>query len=468
MRITVASVLALVAFAPLHAQAAAIVSPAAFSDEILAAHPGTSGGLRARYQQDTDGRNSAPLSVTLARDYDVFETSTQRTIYDYKLRRVLHFQPAFIATYASDSLYADIWRRAAEVQRRSNEAGPVAQAGLSAVKGQLSLAPFWAESELGIIAPSYPRPLALKRSEGAGRTSWSLDGQEVVAVRWHGEAVPDDVKKNLRRLWLRLAPVHPAIADELAASGRLPEELWVQGVGADHRRLVRMHWKLLGSEWAAGIAYPLPPHLRAGPTETAGAFPEIFATLSKDVEQRLRPPPENAYLEKMQTAITEGDGLQALVWQMEMRLAAGGPAPDCTTSDRRPACTLGQVASSLAQNDERTSIAFASTSPSLRQRATFLDLPNGYLLRLLWATRPPGDKVTFAESERGVLDALKASPVANFSKEAGDFYASAWKPNAAWQVWDFGRLMAGHRPGDLLQEVDTLEDRLLRSYPELF
>jgi hypothetical protein len=101
-------------------------------------------------------------------------------------------------------------------------------------------------------------------------------------------------------------------------------------------------------------------------------------------------------------------------------------------------------------------------------RPAYVDLPNGYLLRLMWATRPPGEKVTFAESEKGVLDALKASPVANFCKDAGDFYAGAWKERAAWQVWDLGRLMAGHRPGDLLGDIDVLEGRLVSSYPEAF
>jgi hypothetical protein len=174
------------------------------------------------------------------------------------------------------------------------------------------------------------------------------------------------------------------------------------------------------------------------------------------------------YLVKMQAAITAGDGLQAILWLRELRLAAGPPPPECLPNDRRAYCTLGQVASSLADSDDRTAVAFAPTSPPLAQRPAFLDLPNGYLLRLTWAVRPPGAKVTFAESEKGVLEALKASPVANFCKDAGDFYAAAWKERAAWQVWDLGRLMAGHRKGDLLDDIDALEARLSTGYPELF
>lgn len=59
-----------------------------------------------------------------------------------------------------------------------------------------------------------------------------------------------------------------------------------------------------------------------------------------------------------------------------------------------------------------------------------------------------------------LLAALEASPVANFCKDTGDFYAASWQPFAAWQAWDFGRAMAGHRSGDLLSGVDALEANL--------
>lgn len=448
--------------------AAPSISPAASSDALLAAHPDPEGELRARYQQDEDGRHSEALSIALAQDYDYLESAATRTLHDYRNRRIVRFQPAFIASYRNDSLYAEVWRRAAEVQRRATAAGHVPQAGTGAVKGQLSLAPFWAESELGVIAPSYPRPLALKREENGDRTRWTLDGQEVVAVRWHSEPVPEPLKKTLRRFWPALAPVHPVIADELATSGRLPEELWVAGMDEDHKHLVHMHWKLLSTEWVASAPFPLPPRLQAGPAESTGAFPEIFSTLANSVQQRLQSPPESVYLNKMQAAISQGDGLQALLWQRELRLAAGPPPPECIKGDHRSMCALGEAANSLAEGDDRTPIAFAPVSPPLKERGAFGDLPNGYLLRLIWATLPPGEKVTFAESEKGVLEALRASPVANFAKDGGDFYAAHWKERAAWQVWDLGRLMAGHRPGDLLSQIDALEERLSTSYPEFF
>jgi hypothetical protein len=95
-------------------------------------------------------------------------------------------------------------------------------------------------------------------------------------------------------------------------------------------------------------------------------------------------------------------------------------------------------------------------------------LPNAYLLRLLWATRPPGKGVDRKEGEQDLLVALKSSPVANFSKDTGDFYAMQWQPFAAWQAWDLGRLMASHRPGDLLGSVDLLEAGLAEQQSVFF
>jgi hypothetical protein len=447
---------------------AAPLSPADGSDLVLAARPGAQAELRLIYQKDVNGKHPEALTVGLARDYDYLETPSLRTIHDYRLRRIFRYQPAFIATYVNDSLYAEVWRRAIEVQSRSTQAGVVPQAGIGPEKGLLTLSPFWAESELGIIAPSFPRPLMLKRSEVQGRLSWSLDGLEVVAVRWHEERPPDEIKGAVARLWTSLAPIHPQILEQLSATGRIPEELWVQAPEADHRHLARLHWKLTATEWAPAASFPLPPRLRASPTESSGVYPEIFATLATAVAKRLQPPASSVYMDKIRTAVSEGAGLQAMLWQMEMRLAQGPLPPECVKNDRRPSCALTQVATSLAESDERTGVAFAKQSPALEQRSAFDDLPNAYFLRLLWATRPPGAKVTFAESERGVLSALTASPVANFCKDAGDFYAATFKAFAAWQIWDLGRLMSGHRQGDLLDEIDGLEARLAQDYPAFF
>lgn len=447
--------------------ARAAISPAASSDVVLAARGGPESELRLQYQEDVNGRHRQVVTYGMAQDYDYRETATGLTIYDYRLRRIFRYRPAFNTYYVSDSLYADVWYRAAELQRRSTQAGPVQEARFGPVKGKLTLSPFWAESELGVITRIYPRPM-LTRSDRADRSTWSLDGHVVVSVRWHPVPVPGAMLGALRRLWPHLAPVHPQIVNQLAAAGRIPDELWVETPAPDQRHLQRLHFRLSLYQWVPAAPYPLAPHLDAVPTDSSGVYPQIFATLAADVQKQLLPPTQEQYLEKIEDAVSDGNGLEAILWQMEMRLAQGAPPPECVRDDPRGVCALSQLANSLADNDDRTAVAFAGRSPPMRDRSAYADLPNVYLLQLLWATQPSGDKVTFAQSERGVLAALKASPVANFCRNAGDFYAAAWKADQAWQIWDLGRLMAGHRKGDLLDAIDSLETRLARQYPALF
>ena len=157
-----------------------------------------------------------------------------------------------------------------------------------------------------------------------------------------------------------------------------------------------------------------------------------------------------------------------MLWIIEMSLARGKPFEHCEPNDTSSYCALSVRAGPLARNDPRTSVAFAPNSPAASERPQFDNLPNAYLLRLLWATRPSGKDVKPADGESGLLAALRASPVANFCKDTGDFYAAHWEPFAAWQAWDFGRLMAGHTQGDLLDSIDTVESNLAKSEHTLF
>jgi hypothetical protein len=150
-----------------------------------------------------------------------------------------------------------------------------------------------------------------------------------------------------------------------------------------------------------------------------------------------------------------------------MQLAAGVQT-SCAAPSTTDFCALAARVGPLAKSDSRMAIAFAAHSPDAADRPQFDSLPNAYVLRLLWATRPPGKEVKYENSEHDLLVAIQTSPVANFCKDTGDFYAGSWRAFAAWQVWDLGRLMAGHRSGDLLDQVDTIEAGVVRGAPTLF
>jgi hypothetical protein len=443
------------------AAASPALSPLAGSDAVRALRAQPEGELQLQYLKQTPNRAPETYAVRIARDYlDVADSAT-RWLIDFPLRRVFTIRPG--NAFVNDSLYADAWWRVMELKNRALMRKLLQAGGQTDPAG--SVDPFWAETELGVALPEFPRP-NLQRSEKGGRIRWMLNGEEVAAVRYDAEPVPESIRAHLRRFWAGPIQVHPDIADQLAASGRIAQEIWVTAKrGKDP---VVTHWKLTARHWEPAAHYPLPAQLTALPTISDGAFPEIFALLSKDVADRKVPPAPEVYAARADAAIMRGAGLEAVLWIMEMSLAEGRAPDACNAGDPRLFCSLLARAGPLLKSDPRGAAAFAKQSPDQADRPQFDSLPNGYLLRLLWATRPPGKGVEYGERERDLLAAAQASPIANFCKDTGDFYAAAWKGFPAWQVWDLGRLMAGHTADDLLHQVDVLEDQLLANEPGLF
>ncbi len=446
------------------AHSASLVSPAAGSDVVLAMRPESQPELRLTYNVE---RPSAPPEVVtfgLSTDYDYRDSASNGlTLNDFRLKRIFRSQKS--GGLVNDSLYAQAWYRGAELDNRANIDAAMTKAGIDLAKGLLSQNPFWAETELGVTATRFPRP-DLHRASARDRISWSLGGNEVVAVRYRDEAVPLALRRGLRRWWPSVAPIHPAIADELAASGKVPAELWVSEV-VHGKSLESVHWTLTEARFVESAKYPLPGGLAAMPTEVQGTYPQLFGLLTSIIAEKRMPLSQQAYASRAKTAIYEGAGLEALIWVLEMQLAAGVQTP-CTAPSEIDHCALAAQAGPLAKMDSRTAVAFTARSPDASDRAQFDSLPNAYLLHLLWATRPPGKGVKPEDSERDLLGALKASPIANFCKDAGDFYAGAWHPLAAWQVYDLGRLMPNHQSGDLLGQVDKLEAAIEAGMPTLF
>jgi len=441
-----------------------LVSPASESDAVLAMRSEPEGELRLKYRKEEPGKNAEDVSFGIATDYHYINAADGFRIYDYKLRRI--FWTRSPGNFVNDSLYADVWFRGMELKNRAMLGGMLKGAGIAATSTATTTDPFWVETELGMISADLPRR-ALQRIDDKARTRWLLDGDEVAAVRYETGNAPDEVKPGLRRFWRTVVQVHPDIADALAASGRLPAELWIKRkpLGKDD---VVAHFTLASKHWERVAPYPLSAHLAAEPTKPAGAFPDIFATLSKEVSEKTASQPPRSYEARADAAIEHGAGLEAMLWVIEMSLAQGVPASACLDHDPRAYCALSVRAGPLAKMDPRTAVAFMRQAPDAVDRAQFANLPNAYLLRLLWATRPGGKGVDRADTERDLLAALQASPVANFCKDTGDFYAGGWQPFAAWQVWDMGRLMAGHVSGDLLGSIDILEASLAKQEAAFF
>ncbi len=451
------------------ASGAAALSPLDGSDAVLRQHARPAGEYRVQYRVERDGGPVETVAVGVAADYDYDDGTRGHNVRDYRERRV--YRVTATHGLANDSLYAQVWYRAAELQNRIAIAGAIRAAGIDQGGERLKLAattdPFWQETELGLVHPSLPRPQLTRRDDG-GRTRWLRGEGEVVAARFDGEPVPAAARAGLKRLWLQIARIHPQIADELCAGGRMPAELWVLETSHSGQPPVTAHWTASGARWLEAAPFPLAAGLAAEPTSSGGAFAAVYDELARAVRGRLAPPPPATYAERAQAAIARGAGVEAYLWVIEMSLAAGVQSGACAAQDASERCMLLARVKPLLLADPRRAAITAPAAPDAATRAAFDDVPNAYLQRLLWATRPPAKDVPVGQGEQDLLAALRASPVANFTKDTGDYYLQHWQPAQAWQVWDLGRRMAGHRDGDLLESVAAVERELERKLPDYF
>ncbi len=447
------------------APASPLISPGAGSEAVLAMRAASQDQLQLTYNVEHPSSGVVRVTFGLSPDYSFKQSPSEGlSIRDYRLKRLFRIDPT--GAFTNDSLYAEAWYRGAELENRANINAAFAKAGVDInTKSILPQQPFWAESQLGVTTPKFPRP-AIERHVSQNETTWTVGPDRVVSVRYSDEPVPTEIRKGLRRWWPSLADIHPAIADELAEAGKVPAEVWVMEI-VGGKALETVHWTLIQARYFKATQYPLAAGLAAVATEKRGAYPELFHLLSTEVTTKRMPPPQSDYETYAKAAMAKSAGLEAFLWTIESKLA-GGASGSCSTLPETEYCALVTQAGALAKSDPRTAIAFAPHSPDAGDRAQFDSLPNAYFLRLLWATRPPGKDVKPEDSEKDLVAALTARPLANFCKDAGDFYAQRWSPFAAWQTYDFGRLMGNHRSDDLLSNVDKLEATLTTAFPSLF
>jgi hypothetical protein len=257
-------VLALAALMTGAAQATPLVSPAAGSDAVLAMRTDAQPELRLMYKVERASEPAESVTLGLSTDYHYRRTdSIGLSINDYRLKRI--FRAPKEGGIINDSLYAETWYRGAELDNRANIDAALKKGGVDTAKGLPAQDPYWAETELGVITPKFPRP-DLHRKQTQDRISWSLGMDEVVAVRYREEVVPPALRRGLRRWWPSIAAIHPAIADELAQSEKVPAELWVRAL-VRHKAFETVHWTLTEAQFVESAKYPLPGGLAAAPTE---------------------------------------------------------------------------------------------------------------------------------------------------------------------------------------------------------
>ena len=219
-----------------------------------------------QYTRDVGGQDPQTVAVGLGKDYHYIQDPRGLRLYDYRLRRIYSVDPDH--HFTNDSLYAEVWFRVSELDNRVRLRKMMQAGGLPLDKDPV------------------------QRGDLAGRTRWVVGDAEVAAVRFDAEPVPEALRGGLRRLWGTVVHLHPLIADDLAASGKMPQELWIttQRMGQDP---VVIHWQLTSRRWQAQAHYPLPAHLTAlpvppGPRVCTRRFLRCCPARSRIMRFRLR------------------------------------------------------------------------------------------------------------------------------------------------------------------------------------
>src|SRR5579863_5113925 len=143
--------LALLAFP---SAAAPLISPAAGSDAVLAMRSDTQGELRLQYRVERENQPTEIVKIGLAKDYHYKNSAIGFWIHDYRLHRIFRAQPDGLM---NDSIYAEVWYRRAELENRAAITNAMNKAGIDASKGFAAQNPFWAETDMGLVTPNFPR-----------------------------------------------------------------------------------------------------------------------------------------------------------------------------------------------------------------------------------------------------------------------------------------------------------------------
>lgn len=439
------------------------ISPLATARDIRAGHASRSGEWRLTYSAAGPQGDEAPVVVALASDY-VLRQDKGTQIFDFAHARIYSVTPGE-GGFANDSLHAMALFRIHELQNRKVLSGALAAAKMDAPPPHLD--PFWAECELSMVLPNQAPPVVRREGEN---TLALWHGESLAARATLGPEAPAALRSKLIRLWRHALPMHPQMARELAATGRAPASLEVPVLGGDRVGLRKLI--LAKAEWIEPADFPLPETAVPAPERGSPATIAILGAAREAARSGARAPTLDEYVARIKGSLARGASLEAALWSMEAVLAGSADmAAICPTPQNagEPCQTLRQ-AFRAGMADPRASVLFAKGP--LKKETSLPDLSglsNAHVGRLLTATRLVMGGGGGAGVENAYQAALGSGPgVVGYYKDIGDYYVRYYQHPTAWRLYDLGRMLPGHRQGDLLSEIDRMEAKLRKDFPELY
>ncbi len=460
------------------AATAPIAGPLATAEQIRAAHPGAAPALKLVFNRSENGPASSAITATIAADFLDITSGKTETIYDFKLRRVIAID-SDARRFTNGSLYAVVAFRVFERRNTTALGGALAAANVGL--GPESLMPFWAESEFGVIDPRQARPKIDRQTDPNGALSFRYQGAEVVRFTPSTQSVAAGDRVRFARALRYLVRIHPAILDDIVATGFIPATLtytWVNGPNKSTETLT------LRSAERIDATFPLLADssfevLRVAPGDARGAaLNEVLPPMLQAVAGQYARGSKSIldYQAAIGEALQNRAPFQAMLLEMELSLQHGPVSVQCLNAPAVPRCyTLREVAS-LAAGDPRMQAYIQAIQIEAMDRNRAIELHQGIargglkdtaaldigLANALSQSQKRNDALPF------FLNAIRANPyVAAFYKDLGDHFQREYRMDLAWLLYDLGRTLPGADAGNL-QYIDQLEQQLASQNPSLF
>lgn len=427
-------------------------------------------------------RNGAPagkLSVLIGFDYFAVLDGNRMTISDMRLLRRFVVDNA-AETLVNLSLYSDVMFRRVELIRRMEIASELEHQKDHPVLPE-SLDRFWIESELGIAGPGKLAAPIEPRQEG-DTTLFYYGEQKVASVKASDTEVPAPVRHAYAAFLRRTLPVHPVITTWLGKTATAPKQLdfLSQATGKEEKITLT-----LTSATSESADFPMPEHLTLVLLPQGSNDPDVL--LMRQVLPRMTEAVTThgvdraAQIGEFRAAIDrdfkENHPFAAALRLTELALRWGRSATECEEGKGEGPCWNKDEIDKKLRADPRSVTMFKATAMQDRKPAEALklwseldrgDAPNGYVVDIFLGR---------LLSERGQRQAAAKAFAAAFAgdpfivalyRELGDHYARASRLDLAWLCYDLGRALPDRAPPDALTGIDTIEQELVKTYPDMF
>ena len=400
------------------------------------------------------------------------------TISDLRLsRRFIVDRQA--GTLVNLSLFADVMFRRMELVRRTEIANALIKSKDHPPLPR-SLDRFWIESELGISGRGAPEAVA-QHQKGAV-TEFVHRGQTVAAVTPGDTVVPHALLHGYAAFIRHTLPLNPAIASWLAQNGRVPKEF---GFISEARGRAEKIVLRLRTASTVDADFPMPEKLTLVLLPWGTNDPEVRLVrdiLPKMVEAVSAPAGDRderiaEYRKAIAQDFKAGHKFTAALRLTELALRWGRAAAQCTPDDGLGPCESKAEIDKLLRDDPRSVAMFKATAIQNKEPAKAIalwrgldrkDVPNGYVVDIFLARllSEQGDRAAAAKS---FAAAFAGNPgVAALYRALGDHFARVSRLDLAWLCYDLGRALPDRAPPDALSGIDTIEQNLVETYPDMF